>query len=103
MSQLKHGHDRNGAESSTHISWRAMRQRCMNSKHASWEYYGGRGIKVCPSWNSFEQFLADMGTRPRGKTLDRIDPDGNYTPANCRWATKKKQANNKRHYNGEAA
>jgi hypothetical protein len=74
-----------------------MRQRCLYSEHDSYRYYGGRGISVCERWlHSFENFLADMGPRPVGMTIDRMDPDGNYEPSNCRWATAKEQQHNKR-------
>lgn len=73
-----------------------MLERCGNSKHKQFADYGGRGIIVDPRWTVFEWFLEDMGVRPEGKTLDRIDPDGDYCKANCRWATYKEQAANKR-------
>jgi hypothetical protein len=78
-------------------SWAAMVARCTNEKHRSYGNYGGRGIKVCDRWrNSFENFYADMGDRPPGMSLDRIDNDGDYTPDNCRLATTKEQNRNKR-------
>lgn len=78
-------------------SWESMKSRCLNPNDPSYDRYGGRGIKVCKSWtSSFESFYADMGSRPKGKSLDRVDNSRNYTPKNCKWSTPKEQAANRR-------
>jgi len=84
------------SKSPTYASWSAMRTRCNNPNSIHFKDYGGRGIKVCARWASFEKFLNDMGPRPRGRTLDRKNVNGNYERRNCRWATSKTQAQNKR-------
>lgn len=81
--------------------WQGMLDRCRYPSHVSWEYYGAKGVKVCERWMSFENFIADMGDRPDGMTLDRIDPFGDYEPSNCRWADWETQAKNKRGNRGE--
>jgi len=94
--QFTHGHTV-GKFSPEYHSWASMIQRCTNENRVAWEYYGGRGIRVCDAWlRSFEVFFADMGPRPLGTSLDRINGDGNYEPNNCRWATKEEQSKNRR-------
>lgn len=81
---------------STYNVWVGMVQRCHNANSKDYDRYGGRGIFVCDEWQTFSNFLADMGERPEGKSLDRIDNDKGYSPQNCRWADAKSQQRNKR-------
>lgn len=92
----KHGHAANRALTSTYQSWAAMWARCRSKKGRRYRDYGARGIKVCRRWRSFANFLADMGPRPKHRTLDRRNNDKGYTPGNCRWATISEQNSNRR-------
>lgn len=80
-----------------YATWLGMKRRCLNPNFRGWKHYGGRGISICPEWMVFANFERDMGDKPSPKhSLDRIDPNGNYEPSNCRWATWKEQARNTR-------
>lgn len=96
LRSVTHGHSRVGAETGTHRSWRAMIRRCTKPKATDFAFYGGRGIRVCERWMSFQNFLDDMGERPPGMTIDRENSNGDYTPANCRWTTRPNQSRNRR-------
>ena len=86
-----------GWESPEYSSWASMKQRCLNPNQRGYKDYGGRGISICDRWmHSFQNFVADMGPRPDGFQLDRIDTDGNYEPGNCQWSDRKTQMNNTR-------
>jgi len=89
---IKHGQ----TYTPTYRSWEAMKYRCNRESYSLYREYGGRGITYCERWEKFENFFADMGHRPAGKTLDRIDTDGNYEPSNCRWADASTQRRNRR-------
>lgn len=108
--RLTHGKSRLspcGPSTPEHQAWTGMRQRCYNPNAQRYPRYGARGIIVCARWHDFAMFLADMGPRPEGMTLDRKNNNGNYEPDNCRWATRKQQQRNHSRniilsYNGES-
>lgn len=88
----KHGYD----NTPTHFTWRTMHARCSNPKHHNFKHYGARGVSVCERWKKFENFLEDMGEKPKGHQIDPINNNGNYEPTNCRWVTPKINSNNRR-------
>lgn len=89
---LRHGE----SHGPTWRSWKSMHDRCYLRAHKSWKDYGGRGIAVCASWHVYENFRAEMGERPAGTQLDRVDNNRGYEPSNCRWSTPRQNANNRR-------
>lgn len=100
VNNLRHGHAcrniRGNKGTREYYSWQSMIQRCTNSNVRQFLDYGGRGITVCERWRRFENFLADMGLRPEGKSLGRLDNDKGYSPENCKWQTVKEQCANRR-------
>lgn len=95
--RTKHGQCHRSGRVPEYQIWDAMIQRCTNPKQSQYHDYGGRGIKVCDKWMKFESFLEDMGYRPSKQyTLDRVDNDGDYELANCKWRTRHKQSRNRR-------
>lgn len=94
--RIIHGHAKRGEEHSLYTTWESMRARCNNPNDPNFKNYGARGITVCERWNDFANFLADVGSRPIGLVLDRIDNDGNYSPENIRWTDWSTSNKNKR-------
>jgi hypothetical protein len=94
-SRRRHGMSWGTSRTPEYVTWSLMRKRCNNPNDARFKHYGGRGISVCERWNLFENFLADMGKRPTGYSIERIDNDGNYEPNNCKWIPLRDQVKNR--------
>lgn len=95
--KVKHGHFIGTKKcSKTYMVWSSMKSRCNNKNHHAYNSYGGRNIKICNRWNDYVNFLEDMGDKPEGLSLDRIDNNGDYSLDNCRWATRSEQQRNKK-------
>ena len=93
---VKHGHYVGYRGTPTYYSWRNMIARCRNPDDPAYKNYGGRGIQVCDRWHSFANFVADLGDKPKGYSIERIDNDGNYEPSNCKWIPRAFQSKNRR-------
>jgi hypothetical protein len=91
-----HGESHGVQRTTEYRAWAGMHERCLNPQHKQYKHYGGRGITVCARWKDYEAFLADMGRKPEGTSIDRINNEGNYEPGNCRWATRIEQNSNMR-------
>jgi hypothetical protein len=99
-SHVTHGQTKDRTKSPTYVTWQAMHWRCISARDREFGSYAGRGISVCERWQEFENFLSDMGERPKGMSIDRIDNDAGYSPGNCRWATCTDQSINRRKERG---